>query len=186
MQEPSEEEIAAFFDQLNPADFITEPSTAIARGEEDFPHHGPDLFEQFMLRYLSETDRDEAAHFAVLHSGDAWRRYEMNDENLPEFMLRVAIEGKKMHAKWMFMAVPGEASMGGMFDPNDPDDIQRVRDAGLLIDVTNWYAESTEPMNEDIRFGIVMDNEKGERQIIQSTNVDGVNPAFRRVLHIEG
>lgn len=187
MQTPSDDEISRFFDALTPEDFLTEsttnPEPELRQVDEDFPRHGSDFFEQFVLRHLSETDRDGPSHFAVLHNGTSYRTFTMEDETLSDFMLRVAIQSLKFGAQWLFMAVPGEASMGGMFDANDPASIQRARDAGMMLNVTNWYAESVEPSSTEMRYGIVMDND-GERQIIESTMPSGVNPAFKRVMHM--
>lgn len=183
MQTPSDDEIEKFFEELTPADFLKAPQTEFQHVDEDFPHHGSDMFEQFVLTNLSQTDRDDAVYFAVIHNGVAWRRFEMADENLVEFMRRVAIQSSEFGTQWLFMAVPGEASMRGMFDPNDPASIQRARESGMLLDVTNWYAESVEPTSQEMRYGIVM-NDDGERQIIESTVPSGVNPAFQKVLHI--
>ena len=56
-------------------------------------------------------------------------------------------------AKWVFMAVPGEASMGGMFDPNDPEGIQRVRDAGARYDEKQTAAGAAHQKHAAARTG---------------------------------
>lgn len=187
MNTPSDDEIKRFFENLDPADFTAKPrpTTDFKHADEDFPHHGGDMFDQFVLRHLSQTDQGNQPYFAVIHNGDAWRLFEMSDETLSEFMTRVTIASVSFGTQWLFMAVPGEASMRGVFDPKDPASIQRAREAGMMLHVTNWYAESVEPMSEEMRYGIIMDDD-GERQIIESTAPNGVNPAFQKVLHIGG
>lgn len=185
MSTPSDGEIKRFFENLEPANFTAKPrpTTDFKHADEDLPHHGSDMFEQFVLRHLSQTDRSEVAYFAVIHNGNAWRFFEMSDETLAEFMTRITIASVSFGTKWLFLAVPGEASMGGMFNPDDPESIQRARNAGMMLNVTNWYAESIEPTNEAMRYGIVMDDDD-KRQIIESTAPNGANPAFRTVLRL--
>lgn len=180
MKIPSDDEIAQFFDNLTPEDFHTPNSTAQASEDELYPLHGGDEFERFTFKHLGELAASNEPK-VVLHNGETARTYEPGGENLAEFLVRVAKEAPTFGAKWVFIGVPGEASMGAMFDPNNMADVNRARREGHMMDVLNWYAESIEPTSEEVRFGIIF-NQDNEQKIVQSTFDNGANPAFRRVL----
>lgn len=183
MHIPSDAEIARFFDALTPEDFLTAPETSALESEEEpYPRHGSDEFERFVLKNLSDLAHEETPR-AVLHNGSTMRLYiPTEEENLAEFLVRLSREVEAFGAKWFFTGVPGEASIGEVFDPTDDDDVDRARRAGNLLDVFNWYAESIEPTSTDVRFGVIY-HDDGEQRIVQSTFDNGANPAFRRVLH---
>lgn len=184
MHTPSDDEIARFFEELSPEDFLSAPeTTALNTDEELYPRHGEEEYERFVLEHLSDLLEDEQP-FAVLHNGEQVRKYAPieSGENLGEFLVRIAKEVESFGAKWVFIASYGQASVNEMFNPHNQDEVERARRGGSLIDVINWYAESIESTSKDSRFGIVM-NDHGEQKVIQSTFESGANPAFRRVLH---
>lgn len=184
MHIPSDNEIARFFEELSPEDFLTAPeTTAFTTITEDYPRHGEGEFDRFVNDGLIDL-ADNGDPFAVLHNGEQARRYSPinTDENLAEFLVRIAKEVDSFGAKWVFIGMPGEASVGEVFNPNNKSEVARARRSGSLMPVINWYAESIEATSIDSRFGIIMEQD-GEQRVIQSTFENGANPAFKRVLH---
>lgn len=184
MHVPSDAEIARFFDAITPEDFNRERADTTATTTEDelYPRHGSDEFERFVYEHLSELARDEAP-FAVLHNGTTKRTFTPHeDEHLAQFLVRVSREVKSLNAQWLFLGAPGEASMGEVFNPTDPEAVRKTRDSGKMMDVVNWYSESIEMTSEEVRFGIIF-HQDGEQKVVQSTYEEGANPVFRRVLH---
>jgi hypothetical protein len=186
MHIPSDDEIAKFFNDIKPEDFAAKPAkpdTATSTGDELYERQGADEFERFKFEHLSElTDSDDDRSFIVLHSGGTWKRYEPNkSEQLPKFLARVSRDVKKVGAKWIFIGMPGEATMGKVFDPTKPHEVEQARADGRMMEVVNWYAESIEPGHENVSFGIIL-TQDGEKQVVQSTYEMGANPAFRKVL----
>lgn len=182
MHIPSDDEIARFFDSIAPEDFLSAPeTTALFVEDEDYARHGAEEFDRFVLAHLAALAKNESPG-VVLHNGSTARTYlPTEEENLAEFLGRASKEVESFGGKWVFIGVPGEASLGEMFDPSSTSDIESARRKGKLIDVINWYAESIEPTSEEVRFGIIF-HQDGEQRIVQSTFDNGANPAFRRVL----
>lgn len=183
---PSDREIANFFENLTPEAFAEAPTdTHLYEQVEDAPVSGPDDFERFTLDHL-RTLIDEQCELAVIHDGTTARFYQQRpDETSGEWLLRVSRDAKDHSATWVFLGMPGEASFGDpdkMFNPANPADVERARQSGYLVEVINWYAESTEPASPEVRFGVIV-FEDNDVKVIQSTNPTGANPAFRRVLH---
>lgn len=185
---PSDREIEKFFEHLTPEDFASTPTeTHLSARTEERPVSGPEDFEHFVLDNLRELVDDEGENeIAILHDGLTARLYHQRpEESAGEWLVRVSKDASEHNAKWTFLGMPGEASVGdpeGMFDPADDNDVKRARASGYLIEAVNWYAESVEAAHEEIRFGVIVYENNGVR-IVQSTNPTGANPAFRRVLH---
>lgn len=186
MHIPNDEEITRFFENLSPEDFLATPvATANEIEPELYPRHGEDEFDRFVIHHLHRLAENEEP-FAALNTGTENRVYFIADaeENLAEFLLRLSQEVNQHGAKWFFIGVPGEAAVGaGTFDPNDLEDVERARAEGRLMDVVNWYAESTEEGSKTVTYGTIFHNENDEQVIVRSSTTGGANPAFKRVMH---
>lgn len=183
MHVPGDDEIRQFFAGLTPEDFSGVPSgEALSESQELYPRSGPEEFERFTLDCLTILSERPTESFAALHNGLALRRYTPGErEDLPRFLNRVRREAKDFAALWFFIAAPGEAAVGDVFNPRDPAAVIRARIQGRMVQTTNWYSESREAGSAEVQFGVVLG--QGEAmQLVRSTYTEGANPAFTRVM----
>lgn len=189
MSIPSDDEIARFFANLTPEDFLVAPrrtpASRPASYHEDvelFALQGRDDFDRFVMKHLDEL-ASSGRSTLVLHNGRIARTYTPRDhESVDRFVARVTRQVARFDATWVFVGVPGEASMTDLFDPSSPSQIARARRGGHMLQTLNWYAESIEPADGEVRYGIIYDQD-GEQRVVQSTLENGANPQFVRILH---
>jgi hypothetical protein len=187
MRRPTEAEIRRFFATITPDDFADPVAVRPRRRsrrrfvQEPQERNGPEEFERFIATNLDELVAD-AEPRVVLHDGSESRLFHAwKNESTSRFLARVRGQARRFEPKWIFVGVEGEASMGHPFDPTIPQDVLRARQAGHLMRVTNWYAESVEAGHEDMCFGIIL-REDDEPTVVKSTYHQGANPAFRQML----
>lgn len=187
MHIPTDEEIVRFFDSISPEDFQAPTIPANEIEPELYPRHGKEEFERFELTNLKRLSETEES-FAALNTGTENRVYlPREDEGLGQFLVRIAMDARRYGAKWLFVASPGQASIGDKtFDPNDPASVERAKRDGHTIDVINWYAESVEESHRASTHGVLLHNESDEQVIVRSSVPQGADPAFKRVLHTQG
>ncbi len=188
MSIPSDDEIAHFFANLTPEDFLfaprRTPASRPASHHEDvelFALQGRDDSDQFVMKLLNVL-ASSGRSTLVLHNGRIARTSTPRDtESVGRFLARVTRQVARFGATWAFVGVPGEASMTDLFDPSSPSQIARTRRGGHMLQTLNWYAESIEPAGGEVRYGIIYD-QHGDQRVVQSTLENGANPQFGRIL----
>jgi len=185
------DEFSGIFDHLDPEDFTL---TTSAVDEVSRENKGIDAFNAFVdeqlraVRMAYKAAEGVINPIAILASPAKQRMFTPEaDEDMGQYVKRLNREAKAMGATWVFISrktLVGSrmVSPDQLRDVNDPDEVQKAIEDGLLVTGLIWFAERREGDERHRRHGVIESNANHQLKEPSEGSEEQALPLFDRIL----